>query len=95
MEYSAMYSVSADAICQEVSGEIVILDLKSEQYFSLDPVGTRIWQLLQEKAHLEKILTTLLAEYDVEESELKADIKALLDKLSSEGLITMLEPGRE
>mgnify|MGYP006989108404 CR=1 FL=1 len=34
--------VSSEAIAQEVSGETVILDLKSEQYFSLDTVGTRV-----------------------------------------------------
>ena len=42
-------TISPEVMSQEVSGETVLLDLQSESYFGLDEVGTRIWQLLQEK----------------------------------------------
>jgi len=32
-----------DVLMRELDGEAVILDLKSETYFGLDDVGTRIW----------------------------------------------------
>jgi hypothetical protein len=38
--------VSDEVLAQEVNEETVLLDLKSECYFGLDPVGTRCWQLL-------------------------------------------------
>ena len=44
--------VTQDILSQEVSGETVFLDLNSENYFSLDSIGTRIWQLLQENGDL-------------------------------------------
>jgi len=37
-----------DVLSQEVDGETVLLNLNSENYFGLDEIGTRIWQLLQE-----------------------------------------------
>ena len=52
-------SVSTEVIAQEVSGETVLLDLKSEQYFSLDVVGTRIWQLLNEGVAIDQIMFNL------------------------------------
>lgn len=83
--------VSSEAIAQEVSGETVILDLKSEQYFSLDTVGTRVWQLLQASSHIEEIYQQLLEEYDVEPSRLRTDLEDLLTALEKEGLISLAE----
>ena len=83
--------VSPEVLCQEIEGESVFLDLKSESYFGLDEVGTRIWQLLQEKEGLQSVFDTLLQEYDVEPQQLKADLDDLLAKLSESGLVS-LEP---
>ncbi len=72
---------------QEVSGETVLLDLESEQYFGLDEVGTRVWQLLNAGRDLEGIVDTLLAEYEVEPEQLRADVTSLLESLVEAGLI--------
>lgn len=81
--------VSEDAISQEVGGETVILDLGSEQYFGLDKVGTRIWQLLQEKGDLQQIFDCMLDEFDVTAARLETDMQTLLGELASAGLISV------
>jgi hypothetical protein len=80
-------TISDKALSQEVNGETVILDLASESYFGLDEVGTRIWQLLQEKDDLQAVFETLLDEYDVEADQLETDINELLEKPVDPGLI--------
>lgn len=87
-------SLSSDAIAQEVSGETVILDLRSEQYFSLDTVGTRIWQLLQKSPDLEVAYSQLLEEFDVKPDQLRSDLDDLIVSLVKEGLVTT-SPQRE
>jgi len=82
-------SVAPTVISQEVAGETVILDLESECYFGLDAVGTRIWQLIGEHGNLRRILSTLLAEYEVEEAQLRSDLEALIDDAARRGLITL------
>jgi len=84
-------TISQEVMSQEVSGETVLLDLQSESYFGLDEVGTRIWQLLQEKGDLQSVFDTILQEYDVESEQLKADLDELLAKLTESGLLS-LEP---
>lgn len=84
-------TLSSDAIAQEVSGETVILDLRSEQYFSLDIVGTRVWQLLHDSPDLEVVLSRLVEEYDVKPDRLKADVDDLIGSLAKEGLVTISE----
>jgi hypothetical protein len=81
--------ISEDVLFQEVGGETVLLDLHSEQYFGLDAVGTRIWQLLGEGAGAEAVVEVLLAEYEVERETLVADVAELLDRLAEAGLIRL------
>ena len=81
--------ISSDVLTQEVGGETVILDLKSESYFGLDEVGTRIWQLLQKQEDIHTITATMLNEYDVEEEQLEMDIQNLLTQLNEAGIISL------
>lgn len=89
MDLNQTITLSPEVISQEVSGETVLLDLESENYFGLDEVGTRIWQLIKETGDLQAIYDTLLTEYDVEETRLQTDLETLLGEISKLGLITL------
>jgi len=82
-------ALSSDVISQEVSGETVLLDLESENYFGLDEVGTRIWQLIKETNDLKAIYEILLSEYEVTEERLQQDLSTLLIEIEGLGLITL------
>jgi len=82
----------ADTVfAQEVDGEMVLLDMNSENYFGLDAVGTDIWQTMQEKETLQNVLEALLEQYDVEEEVLKNDLLAFVQRLKESGLIGVVE----
>ena len=80
-------SISKDVLAQELAGETVLLDLASENYFGLDTVGTRVWQLLNEGQARSDLIDILLDEYEVERAVLEKDIAELLDRLNEAGLI--------
>lgn len=81
------FRISEEVLFQEVSGEAVLLDLKSEQYFGLDKVGTHIWHLLNENLPEENIIERLLQQYEVDRSTLEVDVSQLLDQLEKAGLV--------
>ncbi len=83
--------VLPDVLSQEVSGETVLLDLNNENYFGLNEVGTRIWQLLQEQNNLEKIYDVLLDEYEVDAKQLRKDFDDIINQLKDAGLIAFKE----
>ena len=89
MNLNQTIALSPDVISQEVSGETVLLDLESENYFGLDEVGTRIWQLIKETNDLSVIFDTLMAEYEVTEERLQQDLTVLLTEIEGLGLITL------
>lgn len=89
MNLNQTITLSPDVISQEVSGETVLLDLESENYYGLDEVGTRIWQLIKETNDLQAIYQTLLAEYEVKEERLQQDLDTLLAEISGLGLVIL------
>jgi hypothetical protein len=68
--------------------EAVILNVSTGIYFGLDSLGTRMWQLISEHGSLEKVVETLLAEYEVEEGQLRHDLDLLIQRLKDKGLVT-------
>lgn len=78
---------SPDAICQEIGGETVILDLSGESYIGLDEVATRIWQLLQAGVAPPQIVTQLLLEYDADRTTIEADVDRFIAELLELGLL--------
>lgn len=76
-----------DVLFQEVSGEIVLLDLKSERYFGLNKTGARIWQGLSKGRSTEEIVSGLADEFEAAKPQLQDDVHELLQSLVEAGLI--------
>ena len=87
--FNQTVTISEEALSQEVNGETVILDLKTETYFGLDAVGTRIWMLLNQGNDLNSIAETLLGEYEIDRETLIHDMNNLISDLVSAGLVTL------
>lgn len=85
--FSRTLKPSSDVLVQEVAGEAVLLDLASEQYFGLNEVGVRVWQILSEHGSPEKAVQILLQEYEVDEATLREDIAALVTGFLESGLM--------
>ena len=78
---------SADQVSTDLGDEVVILGLQSEEYFSLDGVGPRIWEMIQEPRTVQEILDAILNNYAVEPERCERDLLAVLGELADEGLI--------
>jgi coenzyme PQQ synthesis protein D (PqqD) len=89
-DHSRVEVVPEQVSC-DLAGEAVILSLKSGVYFGLDPVGARIWSLIQEPTTFADLRIALLREYDVDTSCLESDLRELLGELAGRGLIEVTQ----
>jgi hypothetical protein len=78
---------SEQAAGSRVGDETVILHLGSGTYFGLDPVGTRVWELLAEPRGLTGICARMEGEFDVAPEVLRADVAAFLRSLLENDLV--------
>lgn len=86
LEYSSIVAAK-DQVSSDLSGEAVVLNLKSGKYYGLNAVGARIWNLIQEPRTLNDIRNVIMEEYEVEPERCEREILNLLQELAAEGLI--------
>lgn len=81
------YIRNSKTISGRLHDELVMMDLDQGKYFSLNPVATRIWDLLEKPAAAEEICAVLIDEYDVEPSLCRREVEEYLSKMVLLGLI--------
>jgi hypothetical protein len=84
---------SKDQVSCELAGEAAVLNTKTGVYYGLDPVGARVWQLVQQPRRVSEVGQQLVAEYEVDSERCMSDVVALLEKLRSEGLLIEVREG--
>jgi hypothetical protein len=69
-----------------VDEEVVLLNLDSGHYYSLNESGRRIWELLDGKNTIPDIVNIICNEFDIGQKEAAEDINNLIDELLKEKL---------
>lgn len=88
MELDDRFMASDDVVAREVGGEMVLLDLASGEYFGLDPVGGRIWELLSDKVHsIAELCDAIEAEFDAPRDRIETDLLAIAKELTDKDLL--------
>jgi hypothetical protein len=77
----------SDLLFNKIDDEIVILSLEKNEYFGLDKVGSRIWELLEQPIFFNRLVAQLTDEYEVTEHQCKEDTLTFLTKMADKKLI--------
>jgi Coenzyme PQQ synthesis protein D (PqqD) len=80
-------AMKADVLCRDLDGELVLLDLRTGVYFSLDPLGTRVWTLAQEGRSLADVVQLVVEEYEVTPERFSTDLLSFVSSLREKGLV--------
>lgn len=75
-------------IVQQVEDQAVLLDIESGEYFALNAVGKRVWDLCDGTRTVVQVAGAICSDYDVLEDEALTDAAALLEALAGAGLVT-------
>ena len=90
LSLDAAVQIPEDVVFRELDGEAVLLNLQSGTYFGLDPVGTRIWQILDQHHVLRQALEALESEFDAARAQLETDLIDFVGQLRAKGLVTIV-----
>jgi hypothetical protein len=72
---------------QEIDGEGVVMDLARGRVLGLNPVGAFIWSRLADHDE-EAVARALAGRFEVDLETARGDVRAFLDDLRAEGLVT-------
>ncbi len=76
-------------VAADMDGECVMMSVKNGKYYSLDPIGNRIWKLIERPLAVHELITVLLTEYHVEEEQCRRDVFIFLDKMIEDGMVAI------
>lgn len=65
-EMTSRYIRNGKTISGRLHDEMVMMDLEQGKYFSLNPVATRIWDLLEKELTVDELCALLREDYEVE-----------------------------
>jgi hypothetical protein len=89
LKLSDKISILPHVVARELGGETVILDLSSGSYFGLDPVGARMWCLLEAGQSISQVCDAMFEIYDVQRETLERDALALVQDLAQKKLVVV------
>jgi hypothetical protein len=85
------WEVTPTVLSSKIEDEAILMSFEADSYFGLDPVGSRIWELLTIKASTTNELVVLLTEeYEVDEKTCRENIQEFIDDMSTKKLIRLV-----
>ena len=86
------WQLAKEVLSSKIDEEIVLLAVDAESYLSLDPVGSRIWELLSEKpSTVDELAALLMEEYEVDRGTCLNDVQAFIDDIAARKMIVPSE----
>jgi len=90
---SKIFQSNPDIHGTVMDGESVLLNLRSGRYYSLNRVGTVVWQQCGSPTTFEDLLGVICEGFDVSVDVARKDLVDLIRELSDEGLLIQNERG--
>lgn len=79
--------IPEQVLSNNLGDETVLLNLQTGIYYGLDPVGSRIWALIQKHGKLGTLHALLLDQYEATSEQIWTDLVALLGQMRQKGLV--------
>ena len=91
-EEQKSYTKKDDFVTRSIAEETIIVPIRGgvgdlNSIYTLNEMGTRIWELMNDQTDIDKMAEIISSEYEVSIEEAKKDIAKFLSSLESVGLI--------
>lgn len=83
---TAVITRHPDMLSAEIGGEAVMMSIEKGAYFGLNPVATRIWDLIEQPKSLAELVAVIFEEYDVSPEQCEADVREFTADMIERGL---------
>jgi hypothetical protein len=78
-----------EQVSTDLAGKTAILNLKNGTYYSLDEVGSPIWELLKQERRVCDIRDAITQKYGIDPAQCERDLLAFLQQLLDQDLIRL------
>jgi len=83
----SIVAATKETLFSRVDREVVLLHMKSGEYYGLNSVGATIWDLIQEPKTVTQIRDVIVVKFNVEPHECDSDLEVFLREMHDKGLL--------
>lgn len=76
-----------EVIEADIDGDKVMMDIESGNYYGLDPVARRIWEILETPMTANQVAEQLIQEFDVSLDQCQTDIQPFIEDMVNNQLL--------
>lgn len=87
IDKNTIVSILEDIDVTDLNGEKVMMNLETGQYFVLNDVASRIWELIESPIIVNEVINSLLKEYDIDNKSCETAVISFLSTLDYAKLI--------
>ncbi|MFS0822765.1 lasso peptide biosynthesis PqqD family chaperone [Bacillus sp. 1P02SD] len=82
-------SQSEGNIVSNMGEEKVMLSVQNGKYYNLGEIGGEIWDLIESPKSVNEVISSLVNDYDVTQTECEEQVQSFLEHLYNEKLIEL------
>lgn len=90
MQMDSLLIRDNEIIFSDMDGETVMMSVERGEYYGINPIGSRIWGLLETPRTVSALCDTLSPDYDVTPEQCAADVLLFLNQLVDKGVIKVV-----
>ena len=80
-----------ELVSSDLDGETVLLSIETGKYYNMDPIGSRIWELIEDPMSVSQLIDILLDEFNVDRKQCEQEVLTFLNKLAGDHLIRVAD----
>ena len=86
------WQVSQEVLSSKIDEEIILMSIKADSYFGIDPVGSQVWEIISKQPlTTSEIVQLMMEDYEVDEETCRADVQAFIDSMYARKLIEKVD----
>lgn len=75
-----------DMLSAEIGGEAIMMSIEKGAYFGLNPIATRIWDLIDQPKSIAELIEVISTEYEVSDEQCSADVQEFVADMLARGI---------
>ena len=76
-----------DMVFSHIDDEVVMMSIETGEYYGLNPVASRIWELLEKPHTFKQLIDLMTNEFDIDETTCQKDMCTFLKQLIEKKLV--------
>lgn len=81
---------NTDLMAVPMDGDLVMMSISQGTYYGINPVGGRIWSLLEQPASVASLCNTIVSEFEVSKEQCQQDVLQFVEQLLKAGVVSQV-----